>query len=352
MTAVLPPSPENLERTARRLLAGGLVAIPTETVYGLAANAADGTAVARVFAAKERPSFDPLIVHTRPVDRDAIETLGDRGIVDASSVPAADRECVERLARSFWPGPLTVVLPRGTGVADLAASGLPTVAVRVPRHPVALALLARVGFPLAAPSANRFGRISPTRAEDVRAELGDRVDLILDGGRCEVGVESTIVAVDRGRLRLLRPGGVSPAEIERAAGTGVEIVPPDASAGSAPPSAPGQLASHYAPRTPLRLLRLPVTDVAALPARVGLLAIAGNAETARRGFAQATSREVIVRVLSARGDDAEAARNLFAALRELDDSGAGVLFAETVTQSGGLWPAIADRLRRAAGGSP
>jgi L-threonylcarbamoyladenylate synthase len=351
---IVPPTTESLERAAELLALGQLVAMPTETVYGLAGDAFNPTAVARIFAAKERPTFDPLIVHVAPIAaaEDPIDALAGREVIDATRLDAAARARAVTLMRAFWPGPLTLVLPRHARIPDLVTSGLPTVAVRVPRHPVALALLAVARTPLAAPSANRFGRISPTSAEDVQAELHDRLALILDGGRCRIGVESTVVAVEPGgELRLLRPGGTPAEEIERV--TGARPIAVSRPTGAAP--SPGMLDSHYAPTKRLILLGGPAGDPddaalrgIELPARLGLLARAGDpAERAHR-FALATRREVEVRVLSSTGDLEESARNLFAALRALDGSAAELLFAEPCTDERGLGWAIRDRLQRAA----
>ncbi len=327
---------EELERARRELLAGGVVAIPTETVYGLAGVATDPAAVARIFAAKERPTFDPLIVHVGHVRAAGVDQLAAAGIVDADGLGEVARARADALMRAFWPGPLTLILPRGEAIPDLVTSGLDTVAVRMPRHPVAERLLALLGKPLAAPSANRFGRISPTTAAHVAAELGDRIALIVDGGPCAVGVESTIVALDRdGALTLLRPGLLGAEAIGAAAGTTVAR----AARVSDTPSAPGMLASHYAPRKPLRLGE-PAGDV-------GYLAFSGDAAA----IAARLGPRAVVRVLSPSGDLAEAARNLFARLRELDESAAETLVAEpvpTALAADGLGHAIADRLQRAA----
>ncbi len=306
----------SVEDAARRLRAGELVAIPTETVYGLAANALDVEACLRIFAAKRRPSFDPLIVHVR-----GFAAVGDV----AREVPPAAAE----LARAFWPGPLTLVLPRAAAVPDVVTSGLDTVAVRHPAHALTQRLLDALEFPLAAPSANPFGAISPTTPAHVVEGLGDAVAHVLDGGPCPVGVESTIVGWQDGRAVLHRPGGVPLEALEQVVGP---LVP--AAAGPAP-VAPGGLASHYAPRTPLELGAL--DDLLARHAGrcLGVLA-----------FRQPRAAHAC-RVLSPTGDLSEAARTLFAALRELDAAGADLLLAEPVPDEG-LGRAINDRLRRAA----
>ncbi len=305
---------------ARLLRAGELVAIPTETVYGLAANALDPAACLAIFERKERPAFDPLIVHVR--------SLEQAGALVVRELPAP----AAALARAFWPGPLTLVLPKRAGVPDLVTSGLDTVAVRQPAHPLAQQLLDALPFPLAAPSANRFGAVSPTTAQHVVDQLGERVPYVLDGGPCRVGVESTIVGWDGAQGVLLRPGGVPLEELERVVG---ELRLPADVADGAAPAAPGMLAAHYAPRTPLVLGDLDALLAAHAGRRVGVLAF------------RAPRAAPYVRVLSANGDLAEAARRLFAALRELDGCGAELLLAEPVPDEG-LGRAINDRLRRAS----
>ena len=326
---VLEPSAESLARAAAALGRGELVGMPTETVYGLAGSLDDAAALARIFATKERPVLDPLIVHLPSTG------LSTPGVV--GEMTAAQRRTAEELAARFWPGPLTLVLPRGPRVPDLATSGLPTVAVRRPAHPVAQALLEAAG-PLAAPSANRFGRVSPTSAADVAAELAGRgVAFVVDGGPCAIGVESTIVAVgEDGGIVLLRPGGVPVAALGVAVG---------AAAGPAI-RAPGMLPSHYAPSKRLVLLDAPVAALSPAPTVercVGLLAFAPDAGAR---FAALTGARVVVETLGL--DLAVAARGLFAALRRHDASPAAVLYAEPCPSRDGLGHAITDRLERAA----
>jgi L-threonylcarbamoyladenylate synthase len=345
MTArILAATLESLRRCADALRRGAVVAMPTETVYGLAGVAWNEAAVARIFHVKDRPTLDPLIVH--------VATASQLAGLEVAAAPIDPR--ATRLATRFWPGPLTLVVPRGPRIPDLVTSGLPTVAVRVPAHPVAQALLREVGAPLAAPSANRFGRLSPTSAEDVAAELGDRIDLILDGGRCRVGLESTIVGLIRPDLpaTLLRPGGLPTAAITEVLGE--PLVPAAAAVDPLGAQlAPGNLPAHYAPGKRLDLLAEPVARLRSspggdLPPELGLLAFAGDAEAVRAQFAELTGRRVTCRVLSPRGDLEEAARRLFASLRALDASTAERLFAEPVPTREGLGLAIADRLSRAA----
>jgi L-threonylcarbamoyladenylate synthase len=293
------------------------VAFPTETVYGLGASVFDARAVARVFEVKARPSFDPLIAH-----------LADAEAVSRVAHTADPR--VARLAARFWPGPLTLVLPRQPSVPDLVTAGLDTVAVRVPDHPAARALIREAGTPLAAPSANPFGYVSPTTAAHVAEQLGEGVDLILDGGPCRVGVESTILGLAVEPPCLLRPGAVSREDLESALGQTLEVALP-----TGRPTAPGQLARHYATRTPLRIL----TGNGGPPsgaARVGLLAFTRAPEDA---FYAA------VEVLAPDGQGTTAAANLFAALRRLDALGLDLLLAEPCPETG-IGRAIMDRLRR------
>jgi L-threonylcarbamoyladenylate synthase len=317
--------PAAIAEAAAILREGGLVAFPTETVYGLGANALDAAAVARVFAAKARPTFDPLIVH-----------LADRAWLGRAVV--ATPEAAALLAGRFWPGPLTLVLPKAAVVPDLVTAGLATVGVRVPDHPAARALLEAADTPIAAPSANLFGHVSPTTAAHVVEQLGDRVDAVLDGGPCRVGVESTIVSFASGEPVVLRPGGVTREALAEALGRPVglerERAPEDA-----PLVAPGQLERHYATRTPLRLLagRATAPDSTV---RVGLLAFASAPAS---GFAA-------VEVLAPDGKPATAAANLFAALRRLDARGLDLLLAEPCSEEG-LGSAIMDRLRRCAAGA-
>jgi L-threonylcarbamoyladenylate synthase len=319
---ILPASdPESIRLAAEIIRSGGLVAFPTETVYGLGANALDSEAVAKIFEAKQRPSFDPLIVHI--ATRASLDLL-------AQKTGAVDR----RLMDAFWPGPLTIVLPKRDNVPDIVTAGLSTIAIRMPAHPVAQALILKAGVPIAAPSANPFGYVSPTCAQHVLDGLGDRVDLILDGGSCPIGVESTIVSVSESSLELLRPGSVTLAELRDIMGTSVR-----AAAGTTI-VAPGQLPRHYATKTPVTILRAP----GARPAiqareRAGLLAMSALSQD-DEGF---RAREV----LSPSGDLREIARNLFAALRRLDALGLDRLYAEPCDEQG-LGLAIMDRLRRCA----
>ena len=322
-TLILSAGEAAVRAAARCLAEGGLVAFPTETVYGLGADATNAAAIARLYAAKGRPAFNPLIAH-----------VGD--IASARRIARFDAQAT-RLAEAFWPGPLTLVLPKTTDcpVAELATAGLETIAIRVPAHPVALEILRAFGGPVVAPSANLSGHVSPTTAAHVQSDLAGRIDLIVDGGPVEVGVESTIVGCFEEPM-LLRPGGLPRGEIERVLGRTLRQPPEDAASDTGQPLAPGMLASHYAPRTPVRLQAGRVEPGEALLA-FGPDAVAGvDAATA-------------VMNLSARGDLDEAAANLFGYLRALDLSGARAIAVMPVPYHG-LGEAINDRLRRAAVG--
>jgi L-threonylcarbamoyladenylate synthase len=299
------------------LRAGGCIGLPTETVYGLAADGLKARAVARIFEIKGRPHFDPLILHVaEPEDVERV----------ATAVPETGRRLMER----FWPGPLTLVLPRQAVVPDLVTAGLETVAVRCPAHPVARRVLRAFGRPLAAPSANRFGRLSPTTAQAVVEELGEAVAVVLEGGACERGIESAIVDCSGGgRPVLLRHGALALEELEAVAG------PLDLAVAGEKLKAPGLLAHHYAPRLPLWLAEEAGGD--------------WGADTAVLAWCRRPEGAGHVRVLSERGDVREAAARLFASLRELDASGARRIVAEPVPK-GGLGEAIRDRLHKASAG--
>ena len=338
MPAVARPSPRprrakiyagnerNLTRLARALTRGELVAVPTETVYGLAGDALNPKACRAIFRAKGRPSHDPLIVHVQ--DRAAVAAL-------AETSPA-----FEKIADAFWPGPLTVVLPKKRIVPDIVTSGQPSVAIRCPAHPLFRKLLKKCGRPLAAPSANPFGYISPTTALHVLESLGARIDYILDGGAAKIGLESTILDLRNPRApRVLRPGAISRRELERVLGVRVTERRQVAKARTHAP-APGTLSRHYSPRTPLKLTeRLRVSEAALRPKEAFLF----FKKPARvdRGVKN-------IFWLSERGDLTEAAQNLFAKLRQLDRSGWTHLHAERGPGDAGLARAINDRLTRAA----
>ncbi len=321
MAEVLGADHVGVARAAAILRRGGLVAFPTETVYGLGADALCAEAVAKVFEAKGRPRFDPLIVHVAD-PREAVGLWQE--------VPAL----AHQLMRRFWPGPLTIVLPKREKVPDIVTAGLPTVAVRMPAHPVALALIREAGVPIAAPSANRFGRLSPTHHEAVLEQLGDGVDAVIAGGSTPVGIESTVVSLVENPPRLLRPGG-TPIEALQELIPDLRLDPP-----RGPSASPGTLPQHYRPLTPLFLLEreAPGEGEVLERRRCGFLAF----QRAWEGFAQ-------VEVLSERGDLVEAAARFFALLRKLDRAGLSAIVAEPVPARG-VGVAIMDRLRRASSG--
>ena len=301
---------ETVKAAASALRSGALVGMPTETVYGLAGDAGNPEAVARIFAAKGRPDFNPLISHVT-----SLELAKAEGQLDSGAIALAER---------FWPGPLTLVVPVAENgrTSELARAGLGSIGLRVPGHPIARALLEEFGGPVSAPSANPSGKLSPTRAEDVERELGDQVELVLDGGECEKGIESSIVSVMPGEpVRLLRPGAISRGQIEEVVG---ELADADGKA----ITAPGQLVSHYAPRAAVRL------NAASADEGEVLLGFGQTAEGAALN-------------LSPSGDTVEAAANLYRMLRELDASAASTIAVAPIPDTG-LGEAINDRLRRAA----
>ena len=310
---------------AKQLIeAGQLVAIPTETVYGLAGNALNEQAVLEIFRVKNRPAFDPLIVHTDSFERiaDFVRAIPEKALL---------------LAQHLMPGALTLLLPKSDLIPDLVTSGLDRVAVRIPNHSLTRSLLSSLPFPLAAPSANPFGYISPTTAQHVEQQLGNKIPYILDGGPCEVGLESTIVGFENDEPVIYRKGGMAIETIEQLVGK-VRVQ----AHSSSNPLAPGMLKSHYAPRTPLRLVS-PVATAALTPGggikniykRIGILSFQQDYGTEYQ------------EIMSPTGDIAEAARHLFAAMRRLDQLGLDVIYAELVPDEG-LGKAINDRLKRAA----
>ena len=337
MTAVLGIDPGSIALAAACLRRGGLVAFPTETVYGLGAHALDVTAVRRIFEAKGRPASDPLIVHVSSVEQVAALTTG---------VPVE----ATMLADAFWPGPLTIVLTRHDSVPRDVTAGLDTVAIRVPAHPVARALLEATGVPVAAPSANLFSRPSPTTAAHVLHDLDGRIDMVIDGGPTLVGVESTVVDLTSRPPRVLRPGGI-PVERLRALLPGLEVAAASVAAGEAAAS-PGLLSQHYSPRTPMVLFGgspaaareafiRRIHEATANGLTVGVLAT-------REQAAALGSLPVVAADLGSERNPEAVARRLFAALRELDAANLDLIVTQETDGQDGLWRAIRDRLTRAA----
>ncbi|MCA9035839.1 MAG: threonylcarbamoyl-AMP synthase [Planctomycetaceae bacterium] len=323
----------DLSKAANALRNGQLVAFPTETVYGLGADATSSAAVARIFEAKQRPSFDPLIVH----------------IASQQQLPQVVQifpDVARRLADHFWPGPLTMVLPRSASIPDLVTSGLPGVGVRIPAHPIARKLLELTDRPIAAPSANPFGRISPTTTAHVLQGLGDRIDFVVEGGPCGVGLESTVISLMQEQPLLLRHGGIPLESIEQIVGT-IAVAVPNSSADDAAQPAPGMLSRHYAPRKPLILLPHEARAIPVSGQKCGLLT--ESTRTWDDGFSQIlllhsdTNPDIGVRLQTC-------AANFFAMMRALDSADLDVIIAHEFPEVG-LGRALNDRLRRAAAGS-
>lgn len=324
---------EAVRQAVELLSRGEVVALPTETVYGLAADAMNPEAVAKIFAAKERPSFDPLIVHLPHRDR----------LAEVATIPDDIAKPVAQLVEHFWPGPLTLVLPKTPAIPDIVTSGLPTVAVRISANPVFRRVVTSLAKPLAAPSANRFGRISPTSAAAVMKELAGRIPLVVDGGACHQGVESTIIKISaraegKPLIRVLRAGPVTKEELQpfgkvEFANQSVEQT-----------EVPGQLPSHYAPRTPLRLLENPGDFTPEPGKRYALLSYRGDESD---GYLPLTDWHFTITLSPGSGKLPEAAVRFFHCLRQLDECGADEIVAEPVPERG-VGVAIVERLRRAA----
>ena len=304
------------EQGAEIIRGGGLVAFPTETVYGLGADAFNPQAIANVFKVKERPSFDPLIVHICKLS-------------DLDSLQQEFDENVMKLAEKFWPGPLTIVIKKSKSVPDIVTSGLPTVAVRMPAHPAALELIQKSGTPIAAPSANKFGRLSPTKVEHVKKQLPE-IEHVIDGGNASVGIESTVIMLHEDGFELLRPGAISVHELEA-------IVPKSNSCGEEKlMKSPGLLKSHYSPQKPLYILG--ESDISSNTSNAGLISF---------GLSKYGHKYKHTVILSENKDLSEAAINLFTAIHQLEDSDADYIVAEPVPETG-IGIAIMDRLRKAA----
>jgi L-threonylcarbamoyladenylate synthase len=323
VTTILPAECVSIRQAAAILRRGGLVAFPTETVYGLGADAQNEAAVKAMFAAKGRPVVHPVIVH-----------LADAALVEqfVAELPPVAR----KLAAAFWPGPMTLVLRRNERICKLATGGLETVGIRVPDHPIALALLREFGGPLAAPSANRFGRVSCTRAAHVVRELEDRVELILDGGECSVGIESTIIDVTSPQPAVLRPGAVTTEQVAAVVGS-VNSLP-----GAGAPRVSGSLPAHYAPRATVEL----IAEDQLIPRATELTKVGKKVAVLSRGLVSVAPPNVLV--LTAPLADEDFARSLYTLLRHVDEQGCDVVLT-TLPPQRGLGTAIADRLRRAAG---
>lgn len=330
------PAAQNkvVKEAVELLSAGELVALPTETVYGLGADALNADAVAKIFAAKERPEFDPLIVHVGSYEQ--VDEIAD--------VPEDMKDLVAKLMKAFWPGPLTLILPKKEIVPDIVTSGLSTVAVRMSGHPIMKAVVRALEKPIAAPSANLFGRISPTSASAVEKELSGRISAIIDGGACREGLESTIVRPELGEkrptLHVLRAGPVTKELLQRFG----KVVMPKKNRAVEAPEAPGQLASHYAPNVSLRLLKKAEDFQPEEGKKYGLLSYCGSEKA---GFIQAYDWEHVEELSPGSGKLAEAAVRFFFCLRNLDESGVDEIIAEPVSETG-LGVAIMDKLRRAS----
>lgn len=323
---ILPASAENIARAAALIRSGQLAAFPTETVYGLGANALNPESVQKIFKLKGRPEFNPLIVHV--ASRAQVRSLV------TEKLTAQQEQWLEALSQ-LWPAPLSLVLPRNSAIPAIVSGGKPTIAIRIPHHPIALELLKQSGCPIAAPSANRSNYVSPTTAQHVEAEFGSALGLILDGGPCTVGIESTVVSLVDQIPTILRPGAITRAEIESLVGPVAEGLSSElVNSGSI---SPGMLAKHYSPNTPVRF-RSP-REEAPKAGRIGLLRLDGAGSVSQEEFA-------VVRTLSPEGNFEEIARNLYATLRELDGHGLDLILVERCPQEG-LGVAIMDRLTRA-----
>jgi L-threonylcarbamoyladenylate synthase len=355
MAKILEPTPENILVCAKAIQSGDIVGVPTETVYGLAANVFNNSALTKVYQTKDRPAFNPLIAHVHEI-KDLI-SLEKLGLIDVSKMAPAAKKTAEALMARFWPGPLTLILPKNSKVPDFATSGLSTIAIRAPKHPVMQQLIQKAETPLAAPSANRSGHVSPTSAKAVDEELGGSISHILDGGPCEIGLESTVVAInDDGRVQLLRPGAITRENI-------LEVVEMTSVGDSQKILSPGLLANHYAPSKPLLLLpssvlNLNFTNSTELirklfpgkpfqQLKAGVLLMSGDADMAEIYLSGLLGLNTICRKLSVTGDLREVGKNLFKEIRDLDSQKIDLILVEPCNSEAGLGHAIMDRLRRA-----
>jgi L-threonylcarbamoyladenylate synthase len=358
-TEILKPTEENIQRCADALMSGELVGMPTETVYGLAGCAFQESALLKIFESKARPHFDPLILHVA-LTRASTADLMSEGIFMPNEMSDEAVKQIETLIRNFWPGALTLVLPKTNVVPDLATSGLGTVAVRMPDHPVALDLIRMTDSPLCAPSANQFGRISPTTAEAVLKEMNGKIPYILDGGPCTKGIESTIIEVtEDGDVLCLRLGSLPLEEIEAKTKTKIRRISADEREKNL--KAPGMLKNHYAPKKPFFLLERGLKNLSTVPTssilgsapkKIGLLAVSGQKSEVSDLAEAMFDGKVEVQVLSESQDWKEASQRLFAALRLLDESECEVIYGEPITEAmlreSGLAYAISDRIQKAA----
>jgi len=347
------PTPARIKECATALFRGEIVAFPTETVYGLGSSIAQERGVLKIFESKSRPTFDPLIVHVA-LKNASFRELTDWDLIDHPAMSDAEVIIADQLIKAFWPGPLTIIFPKLDSVSDLITSGLPTVGIRMPNHPVALQLIRSLGEAICAPSANRFGRISPTTATHVVEELGDKIFGVLDGGPCTVGVESTVVRISaQGIIHILRPGGISPEKLSQACPQAkVETTYEHTSAIAHPKTgllSPGTIRSHYQPRTKVVSIPQLLESHPQSLQKVGVLFLKKVNVDRILQIESHVGGKILAQYLSFNGDAEEAARSLFASLRELDQKSLDRIAVEIPVEEDGLWWAIRDRLTRAIG---
>lgn len=362
-TKLLNPTPENIKIAVEALRSGEVVGIPTETVYGLAGNALNSEAIAKIFLYKSRPSFDPLIVHVAKA-LSTCKKLAAAELITLKEMSPIQIQTCDKLISLFWPGPLTIIFPKHPSLSDLVTSSLPTVGIRSPAHPVAQEILKQSELPLAAPSANQFGRISPTKAEHVLTELGEHLNFCVEGGECSVGLESTICSVSvKGEVSVLRPGGVSPESLQKALGDhfkGIHTEMGLPAIASHSPVAPGLLESHYAPRKPMIRVKglLKETSLEELKKsllknllkldKVAVLSTYVLPADVHTRFSKTFATVSFHYLAEDESDSLTGAHNLFAKLRELDENNTDLILCELPQSPRDLWPAIRDRLTRAS----
>jgi len=363
ITKLLNPTLENIKIAVAALLSSDVIGLPTETVYGLAGNAFDDEAIAKIFFYKSRPSFDPLIVHVSE-NLNSCEALAKAELINISAMTPQQIKVSNQLMELYWPGPLTIIFPKHSRISDLVTSSLDTVGLRSPAHPVAQQILKLSSLPLAAPSANQFGRISPTKAEHVLAELGNRLNYCLEGGECDIGLESTICSVDTvGNVTVLRPGGISQGSLQSALGylfQGMHSELGLPAIISHSPMAPGLLESHYAPRKPMfRIEQSPsVESLEKIKNRlksdkvphekINILTPYILSSEIRSKFLKAFKEITFHHLAESESDSLSGAHHLFTKLRELDQNNADIILCSLPLSTQGLWPAIRDRLTRAS----